>query len=223
MAMKRKFNLPPLQLKGPPQKTLDQLWDEYGPLLNEHYDIMQYANAKIVKVVEAVSKGANKVINMEGDSNGNIYATANYINAKELENHMKILVQFFKKPRQFDIPLLYKEPWRLVSSYINFDVDSDILEKAKMSKHSLKYCAVEGQFLSFMLKELNMVPLDVESYISRDTDKLVFLDFGEVRPKLDSKAETAFINEYLDGHLIVGVATPEVRACIFKEMELDGA
>jgi hypothetical protein len=94
------------------------------------------------------------------------------------------------------------------------------LEKAKTSKHSLKYCAVEGQFLSFMLKELNMVPLDVESYISRDTDKLVFLDFGEVRPKFYGKDDAAFINNYLDGNLIVGLATPEVRACIFKEMEL---
>jgi hypothetical protein len=210
--LKRRHNLPPLVIVR--QKTLAELWEEYGPQLNKHYDTEQYIKSTIVKVIKNVSKGANKSINMEGDSNGNIYAVAAYtLNARELETHMKILVQYFKRPRLFDIPLLYKDDWSYVSSYINFDYTV----KPKSSKNSLKYCTAEGQFLAFMVNELNLLPLDVESYVSRDTGKLTFLDFGEVTVPKSEEQRREFIKNYVEeNHL--DPLSPEVRACIVKEI-----
>lgn len=211
---KRNFGL---TLNIQPMKTIPQLWKEYGPELSKSYDIMAYENAKmqdrIVKTIKNVSKGANKSVDMEGDDSGHIYAISS-TNPHEIEIHMKILIKYLQKPRDFEIPLLYFNDFRYVTKYINFNPVSGLV--AKTSKNSLEYCEAEGKFLVFMISELNMLPMDVESYVSRDTGKLVFLDFGEVHPVTTEEKRAAFIRDYIKASEM----TPDVIHCINKELRV---
>ncbi len=204
-----------LKLNIQPGKTIAQLWREYGPELSKWYDIMKYEKTKregkIVKTIKHVSKGANKSVDMEGDAEGNIYAITN-TNAHEIETHMKILIKYLQKPRLFDIPLLYYNDISYVTTYINFEPVSGRV--AKTSKNSLRYCEAEGQFLIFMIGEVKLLPVDVESYLSRDTGKLAFLDFGEVRPVTTEESRIAFIKDYIKASDL----TPEVAQCIKREL-----
>ena len=198
-------------------KTIPQLWKEYGPELSKSYDIMAYENAKmqdrIVKTIKNVSKGANKSVDMEGDDSGHIYAISS-TNPHEIEIHMKILIKYLQKPRDFEIPLLYFNDFRYVTKYINFTPVSGRV--AKTSKNSLEYCEAEGKFLVFMISELNMLPMDVESYVSRDTGKLAFLDFGEAHPVTTEEKRAAFIREYIKA----AEMTPDVIHCINNELRV---
>ena len=211
---KRNFGL---TLNIQPMKTIPQLWKEYGPELSKSYDIMAYENAKsqdrIVKTIRNVSKGANKSVDMEGDDSEHIYAISS-TNSHEIETHMKILIKYLQKPRQFEIPLLYFNDFRYVTKYINFNAVSGLV--AKTSKNSLEYCEAEGKFLVFMISELNMLPMDVESYVSRDTGKLVFLDFGEVHPVTTEEKRAAFIRDYIKASNM----TPDVISCISAQLLL---
>jgi hypothetical protein len=125
---------------------------------------------------------------------------------------MKILIKYLQKPRQFEIPLLYYNDFYYVTKYINFSPVSGRV--AKTSKNSLEYCEAEGKFLLFMISEVNMLPMDVESYVSRDTGRLAFLDFGEIHPVTTEEKRNAFITEYIKATEM----TPDVIQCIKKEL-----
>ena len=206
-----------LTLNIRPMKSIPQLWEEYGPQLRESYDTMAYDKAKgqgrIVKTIKHVSRGANKSVDMEGDDSGHIYAISG-TNTLEIEIHMKILIKYFQKPRQFEIPLLYFNDVSYVTKYINFNPVSGRV--AKTSKNSLEYCEAEGQFLVFMISEVKMLPMDVESYVSRDTGRLAFLDFGEVEPVTTEVILNKFIKDYINASDM----TPEVIQCVKKELHL---
>jgi hypothetical protein len=216
-ALRKGRNFMGLKLNVQPMKSIPQLWKEYGPELSKSYDIMAYQNAKmqdrIVKSIKNVSKGANKSVDMEGDDSENIYAISS-TNPNEIEIHMKILIKYLQKPREFEIPLLYFNDFHYVTKYINFSPVSGRV--AKTSKNSLKYCEAEGKFLVFMISEVKMLPMDVESYVSRDTGKLAFLDFGEVHLVTTEERRKDFIKEYIKA----ADMTPDVIHCINKELHL---
>jgi hypothetical protein len=216
-ALRKGRNFAGLKLNVQPMKTISSLWKEYGPELSKSYDIMAYENAKsqdrIVKTIRNVSKGANKSVDMEGDNEGNIYAISS-TNSHEIETHMKILIKYLQQPRQFEIPLLYFNDIRYVTTYINFTPVSGSV--AKTSKNSLEYCEAEGKFLVFMISEAKMLPMDVESYVSRDTGKLAFLDFGEVHAVSTEERRKDFIKDYIKASNM----TPDVISCISAELLL---
>ena len=196
-------------------KSIKQLWEEYGPELSKSYDIMAYVKAKgegrIVKTIKNVSKGSNKSVDMEGDDKENIYAISG-TNTHEIEIHMNILIKYLQKPREFEIPFLYFNEVSYVTKYINFIPVSGLV--AKTSKNSLEYCAAEGKFLVFMISEVKMLPMDVESYVSRDTGKLAFLDFGECLPVTTEEKRNDFIKDYINASNM----TPDVIRCINNEL-----
>lgn len=206
-----------LTLNIRPMKSIKELWEEYGPRLSESYDIMAYVKAKgqgrIVKTIKNVSKGANKSVDMEGDDSGHIYAISS-TNTNEIEIHMKILIKYLQRPREFEIPFLYFNEVSYVTKYINFIPVSGRV--AKTSRNSLEYCEAEGKFLLFMISEVNMLPVDVESYVSRDTSRLAFLDFGEVTPVTTEEKRNDFIKDYI----IAADMTPDVIHCINTELRV---
>jgi hypothetical protein len=67
-----------------------------------------------------------------------------------------------------------------------------------------------------MISEVKMLPMDVESYVSRDTGKLAFLDFGEVHLVTTEERRKDFIKEYIKA----ADMTPDVIHCINKELHL---
>ena len=172
-----------------PTKTIKDLWVEYGPELSKYYNIMKYKEDEIVHVIKNVSKGSNKSIDMEGAKDGTIYAVT-YASVNEIEMHMKILLEFLKhKDFEFDIPLIYMGESEYITSYITFDKEQNTTAK------KFKYSIAEKQFINFMLNDMNMIPNDVESYISR-AGILTFLDFGEVKAILNPEMRKTYRDNY---------------------------